>query len=235
MAPSVQSPRLTPLGLGGVLVTFADGLDDAANRAAIAFRAAIEREEWDGVTETATSLSSAYLSFDPAAVERGTIEARLRDLATSRDWSAEAPAAPRCWIIPCSFEGDHAPQLAEAADLAGLTPEEAIGELTAKPLRALALGYAPGQPYMGFLPNKWDIPRQKGLTPKVPAGAIVVAVRQAIIFTAASTTGWRQVGLTRFRPFRPEDEDDPIPLSPGDEIHLKRVSPDDLDTEAHVE
>ena len=35
-------------------------------------------------------------------------------------------------------------------------------------VRVTALGFAPGQPYLGELPEAWDIPRQQALTPKVP-------------------------------------------------------------------
>lgn len=90
-------------------------------------------------------------------------------------------------------------------------------------MRVLTLGFAPGQPYTGELPPHWNIPRQQALTQSVPAGALVVAIRQLIVFTNATPTGWRHVGQTAFRNFRP-DSDTPIALSPGDEICFRSVS-----------
>ncbi|PZX16573.1 allophanate hydrolase subunit 1 [Palleronia aestuarii] len=223
-------PRLTPLGLDGILVTFGDTLSDPANRAALAFRAAIEEAAWDGVRETASSLCSAYLAFDPARLSLAEVTERVHDLLARRDWSAEGlPARRRRFVIPASFEGDHAPQLADAAKLAGLDPEEAVAQICARPLRALALGYAPGQAYLGSLPEHWDLARQKDLTPTVKEGAVVTAVRQVIVFASTSPTGWRQIGMTRFRCFRPEDAETPIALAPGDEVQLRPVSAAELD------
>lgn len=213
-----------------MLVTFADTLGDAANRAALAFRARIDAEGWDGVRETATSLCSAYVAFDPGVLPHAALRTRLFDLLEREDWSdAALPDGRRRWTIPACFEGDHAPQLADAADRAGLSPERAVAEICADPLRALALGYAPGQAYLGTLPEHWNLGRQTDLTPHVREGAVVTAVRQVIVFATSGPTGWRQIGMTRFKGFRPDSADSPIALAPGDEVKLRPVSSAELD------
>lgn len=223
-------PRLTSLGLDGLLVTFADQLDEAANRAALAYRAAVDDLAWDGTVETATSLASTFVAFDPDRLDRETLAQRLRDLLDTRDWfAAELPTGRRRLTIPVSFEGDHAPQLDEAADLAGLTRSQAIEEICARPVRALALGYAPGQAYLGELDAHWNIDRQRDLTPRVETGALVTAVRQLIVFATTTPTGWRQIGMTRFHGFRPDDPDRPIVLAPGDEVRFTPVSAAEFD------
>ena len=218
------------MGLDGMLVTFADRMDEAANRAALAFRADLEAAEWPGLRETATSLCSAYVSFDPERLPPPELARRLRDLLDTRDWgAADLPAARTLWTIPACFEGDHAPQLAEAARQAGVGTETAVREICARPLRAFALGYAPGQAYLGQLPPHWDLPRQSDLTPTVHTGAVVTAVRQIIVFATTGPTGWQQVAMTRFKAFRPQDSHRPIPLSPGDEVQLRPVSACEFD------
>ena len=230
-APSgpTAPPRLTPLGLDGLLITFADSLDEAANRAALAFRAAVDAEAWDVVTETATSLASAYLTFDPALTAYDALHDRASRMLDSRDWrDAPLPSGRRRFTIPACFEGDHAPQLDAAAAAAGLDRDQAVTQICADPLRALALGYAPGQAYLGELPPAWDIARRSDLT-RVEIGAVVVAVRQVIVFATSGPTGWQQVGMTRFRGFRPDDPDRPIAIAPGDEVRLRPVSAAELD------
>ncbi|MGA1181499.1 MAG: carboxyltransferase domain-containing protein, partial [Marivivens sp.] len=93
--------------------------------------------------------------------------------------------------------------------------------------RVLAIGFAPGQPYIGLLPDNWNLPRLSQLTPKVPAGALVVAVRQLVLFCNDSTTGWRQIGQTGFRPFWPHSST-PFRLEVGDAIRIEHVSQMDL-------
>lgn len=221
-------PRLVAMGLGGLLVRFGETMADEANRAALAFRQALEAARWPGVEETAASLASVYLRFDPAVVGHDDLRGRLQALVASRDWyGADLPAGRRRWTVPAVFGGALAPQLGEAAALAGLSPEAAVAALCARPLRVLAIGFAPGQPYLGALPEAWDIPRQAALTPNVPVGALVVAIRQLVLFSASTPTGWRHVGQTAFRAFRPESAA-PFALAAGDEIRFRAVSDDAL-------
>lgn len=220
-------PQIALVGLTGVLVRFADELTEPANRAALAFRAVVEAENWPGVEETSSSLCSTYLRFDPLHLSHTDLQSRLMSLLAVQDWyAAAAPHGRRFWRIPAVFGTTAAPQLAEAADLAGLTEAEAIATLCNARTRVLTLGFAPGQPYLGTLPANWNIPRQTSITPQVPAGALVVALRQFVLFSNTSPTGWRHVGQTGFRCFRP-DATDPFPLRAGDEVQFFSISPEE--------
>ncbi len=221
-------PAIAPVGLCGMAVRFADRLSEPANRAALAFRAALESEGRDGVEEVSTSLTSAFVRFDPLHLPHATLETHLRDMLAAQDWYAAAlPGGRRHFRIPCVLGGEHGPQLADAAEAAGLSEAQARDELCAARPRVLTIGFAPGQPYTGELPAHWDIPRLKELTPKVPQGALVVAIRQLIIFANDTPTGWRHVGQTAFRCFRPE-ADEPFALRPGDEISLRAIDAEEL-------
>lgn len=220
----MTTAELLPLGPDGVLVRFSDRLDEPANRAALAFAGALSGEVPDGVTETATSLTSALVRFRPDRMSRAALEERLSELLSARDWMSEPlPEGRKLWHIPAAFEGDAAPDLEEAAGLAGVAPDDAVREVTSASLRVLALGFAPGQPYLGFLPQHWDISRRSDVTPEVPRGAVVVAVRQVIPFANAAPTGWRQIGRTAFRCYDPA-ADPALPLRAGDEVRFEAVS-----------
>ena len=216
-------PRLHWLGEAAAIVEFAPALTDAANRAALAFRAALEEAAWPGVAESFVTLKSAVLRFDPDRLPHADLEARLGALMAERDWTA-APLPPgrRLWRIPASFEGADAPQLAEVAQAAGASEAALIEELAATRLRVLTIGFAPGQPYLGRLPERWDIPRQTELTPRVPRGAVVAAIRQIVLFTVETQTGWRQIGRSAFAGFRPGAAE-PFPLAVGDEVAFEPV------------
>lgn len=220
----VDFPRIRRVGLAGLLVQFGEGMSEPANRAAIAFRAAVEAQGWPEVAETSTSLVSTFISADLVTTAPEALGEKLQELLATQDWSrAPLPAGRTLWEIPTLYGTDAAPQLDEAAEAAGVSPETAIAELSSARVRVLTIGFAPGQPYTGELPPHWNIPRQQALTKSVPAGALVVAIRQLIIFTNASPTGWRHVGQTAFRTFRP-DAAAPFALSPGDELCFPSVS-----------
>lgn len=217
-------PRIESLGESALLVRFAPALDNGANRACLAFRAMLERAGIAGVVETASSLGSVLVRH---ADTEADVRAALEPLVAERDWSQESQPPRRLWRIPCSYGGADGPQLDEAAEMAGLGAAEAVEALSGARVRVLALGFAPGMPYLGILPAVWDLPRQSGLTPRVPEGALVVAVRQLVLFGTEAPTGWRQVGRTAFGCFEPARAR-PIALSPGDEVTFPSVTPEAL-------
>lgn len=217
-------PKIARVGLSGIAVTFGETLSDEANLAAIAFRAAVDDQGWEEVGETASTLVSTFLSVDLARTDYAEMAARLATLLATRNWRDAAPPAGRkLWTLPMCFEVEVAPQLGEVAAEAGLSEAEARARLADTRTRIITLGYAPGQPYMGLLPEIWDLPRQTNLTPNVPAGALVIAIRQFVLFTAAMPTGWRHVGQTAFRPFDPGRKT-PIALTPGDEVRFAPIT-----------
>jgi len=222
-------PLIRTAGYDGFLISFADRLSETANRAALAFRAAVDRAAWDGVEETSTSLVSTYLRFDPLRQDHAAMRAAIERLLATTDWYSEAlPQGRKLWRVPIVFGGDLAPQLDEAAAAAGMTPEAAITSIARTRVRVQTIGFAPGMPYMGELPPEWDIPRQTELTARVPRGGVCVAIRQLVWFPVPTPTGWRHIGQTRFRLFRPELET-PFVLRPGDEVMFESVTPGALD------
>lgn len=221
-------PHIRTAGYDGFVVSFADSLSEPANRAALAFRAAIEGAGWDGVKESSTSLVSAYLRFDPLSQDHSAMHAALDALLRTRDWyGAALPAGRRLWHVPTVFGGEAGPRLAEAAQAAGLTEAEAIASISGTRVRVQTIGFAPGMPYLGELAPAWDIPRQTDLTAQVPAGGLCVAIRQLVLFPVDTPTGWRHIGQTNLRLFRP-DAQEPFLLRPGDEVRFQPTSPEAL-------
>ncbi|WP_245770909.1 5-oxoprolinase subunit B family protein [Natronohydrobacter thiooxidans] len=225
-----DAPTIHALGVDGVLISFGSELTEPANRAALAFHAALSGADLPGLKEAATSLTSVYLRLDLSACDLETLRPALATLLQSRDWyDAPLPATRRLWRVPALFGTELAPQLEEAAALAGLPPQDAIAELCAAPLRVQTIGFAPGQPYLGQLPENWNLPRQTDLTPRVPEGALAVAIRQMVLFSVSTPTGWRHVGQTALRLFQP-DRPDPFLLRPGDEVLFQPVSRAEFET-----
>lgn len=221
-------PQIAPSGVDGLVVRFASRFTAGANAAALALRAAIDTADWPGVTETATGLVSTLIRFDPLTTPLAPLTARLQDLLSSRDWTL-APLPPsRRLIVPACFDPALAPQIDEATRAAGLPNRQAaIDSLCGQDLSVLTIGFAPGQPYIGALPDCWNLPRQRDLTPRVPVGALTLAIRQLVLFAVESQTGWRHVGQTALRLFQP-DTATPFLLRPGDRLRFRPVTPEAL-------
>jgi len=216
-------PRLQRMGEAGLLVAFGDSLSMSVNAATLAFRAAVEAAGWDGVEETATSLKSVFLRFDPIRVSHAALEAALTELLHSHDWYTEGlPHGRKLWHVPTVFGGAHGPQLEEAADLAGMGVDEAMAQIASTPVRVLTIGFSPGMPYLGQLPEAFDIPRKTELNPHVPAGGLALAIRQLVLFPVGTQTGWRWIGRAALDVFG-QHADQPFPLTAGDEILFQPV------------
>ncbi len=221
---SQHFPTLHRMGEAGLLVEFDDRLSMRINAGVLAFCAAVDAANWGGVEETATSLKSVFLRFDPDQVEHATLEAWISELLESRNWlEADLPHSRRLWRIPTVFGGDHGPQLADAAGLAGLSVSSAIAAIAATRLRVLTIGFAPGLPYLGQLPEAFDIPRKIELNPLVPKGGLGLAIRQMVMFPVGTQTGWRWIGQAAFDGFQ-QAADVPFALTAGDEILYRPVS-----------
>jgi KipI family sensor histidine kinase inhibitor len=205
----------------GILVRFARSLSEGANARALSFRDQVQDANLKGVTEAASSLTSVRVGFDPELTDRDAVVKALEVLIAAHKTPDTTPK--RLWRIPVAFGPEYAPQLAEAAHLAGLTPDQAIADITAQTVRVIAIGFAPGQPYLGMLPEHWNIPRQSTLTESLPRGALICAVRQLIVWAADAPTGWRHIGQTAFRVYLPETPD-PFAFTPGDAVQFSGVS-----------
>lgn len=225
MTQTAPTPEILPLGLDAVVVRFATRFSDPANRAALALARALEAAPLPGQAEVAPALASVLLRFERQATSRAALTEALR--ARLAHPAPEATHPARRWIVPACFGGPAGAQLAEAAELANRTESALISELCATELRVLALGFAPGQPYLGPLPENWEMPRLKTLTPRVEAGTITTAIRQIVLFAAPSPTGWRALGRCALRPFAPEASE-PFLLRAGDALRFTPASSEEI-------
>lgn len=218
------SPQILPMGLDGLVVRFSLVGSPRVTAAVQRFHDSVDEANISGVREVAAGLTSVLIKFDPQVVPRARLTKALNDLIASLDLRQTAlPKASRRWHIPVQFGGVAGPQLREAASMAGCSEAQAIDDVIGADLRVLTIGFAPGQPYIGMLPSHWNLPRQTELTPQVPAGALVVAVRQLVLFANPSVTGWRQIGCCAFRPFLAR-RSEPFALKQGDALRFVQVS-----------
>lgn len=228
MTVASEYPQIRTVGLDGVIVVFAPSLSDAANRAALSFRAAIDALGWPDIEESASTLVSAYFRIDLVDQDPEAVMDRLRTELAGKDWYASPlPAGRKIWTIPAAMGGTRGPQLGEFCELADISEAQARSDIAAADLRVLTLGFAPGTPYLGDMPTSWNVPRQTALSKSIPRGALVSAVQQVILFSKTSPTGWRHIGQTAFQGFQP-DAKTPILLRPGDHVRFVDVTEAEL-------
>jgi len=224
-ATAVFGPPIVRIaGDMGLLVEFGEVYHPRINTAVMAFDTEVTDLALNGVIETVPSFRSLLIRFDPLTLAFKRLKAEVEALLARQDWYlARPPGNRRSWVLPVCYGGAKGVDLGEVADLTGLREDQVAAAHSEHPLTVAMLGFSPGLAYLGQLPEIWDFPRKTEITPKVPCGAILVAVRQTVLPGTDIPTGWRQIGQTPFRSFNP-DHSVPFLLSPGDEVRFEPVT-----------
>ena len=87
-----------------------------------------------------------------------------------------------------------------------------------------AIGFSPGFPYLGGLPEKLNTPRLKNPRIKIPAGSVAIAETQTGIYPSATPGGWQIIGKTPLKLFD-HNRNPPVLLNPGDKIKFEPINP----------
>jgi biotin-dependent carboxylase-like uncharacterized protein len=113
------------------------------------------------------------------------------------------------------------PDLAEVAELTGLTVAEVITRHQAAEYRVGWLGFSPGFAYLtGLDPLLATVPRLASPRLAVPAGSVAIAGGLAAVYPAASPGGWRLLGRTEAVLWDP-GRDPPAALAPGTRVRFR--------------
>jgi KipI family sensor histidine kinase inhibitor len=121
--------------------------------------------------------------------------------------------------IGVRYGGTDGPDLAEVAARLGLTEPEVVDRHTAAVYTVFMLGFTPGFPYLGPLPDALVLPRRATPRTSVPAGSVAIAGRQTGIYPAPTPGGWHLIGRTDETLWDPA-RDHPALLEPGDTVRF---------------
>ena len=140
---------------------------------------------------------------------------------------------PKTIEIPVCYGGQYGPDIAYVAENSGLTLED-VARLHAKPTYNIhMIGFSPGFPFLGGLPDALYTPRLETPRNYVPEGSVGIANNQTGIYPVASPGGWRLIGRTPMRLFD-QERPDPIPYRSGDCIRFHRITPEEYEHLATV-
>ena len=157
------------------------------------------------------------MDFDPLRTNAGGMERALREAAADADRAPLPP--PRTVEVPVRYGG---PDLDDVARLAGMTADEVIVLHSGAEYVVYFLGFSPGFPYLGGMPEALATPRLASPRLRVPAGSVAIGGSQTGIYPVASPGGWRIIGRTPLELFR-ADREPPALLAMGDRVRFTRL------------
>jgi KipI family sensor histidine kinase inhibitor len=210
------------LGDRGLLVELGTGIDPAVNRRVQRLHQIIARENLHGVVETVPAYCSLLVVYDPLRAAPGALAQQIKGLCDFDD--ADGSEATRRMIeIPVVYGGEAGPDLEDVAAYHDLTGEDIIRLHSSTVYRVYMIGFTPGFPYMGELPQALDTPRRDTPRTHIPKGSVAIAQRQTGIYPVVSPGGWQIIGRTPLELFDPL-QDKPSLLGMGDEVRFVPIS-----------
>ena len=170
----------------------------------------IRDKPFRGWIENVPAYHTLTVYYDPVLVDV-SLEEHLRALASA----AIAEGVRGRYIeIPVHYDPERAPDLAAVSAALGMTAREIAHVHSSTTYHVFMLGFMPGFPYMGVLPNRLSLPRKTVPEKKVAAGTVAIAGKQTGIYPFESPGGWYGIGWTELTLF----ENGRSILEPGDEV-----------------
>lgn len=125
--------------------------------------------------------------------------------------------------IPVQYGGEFGEDLHEVARYHHTTPKEIIRRHTASIYTVFMMGFQPGFPYLGGLPEHLHTPRKAVPRTRVPAGSVGIGGSQTGIYPLTSPGGWQLLGRTKMALFDLTQQP-PVLLQAGDRVRFMAES-----------
>ena len=175
--------RFLPVTHNALLVELAD-LDQT-----LALLASLQRHPPHGVEELVPAARTILVEYRASATRAETL---VQDIA-ARSLTQGAERSDTLIEIPVHYNGE---DLAEVAQILGITPEEVVRRHTGSEFTVAFTGFAPGFAYLSGGDPGLNVPRRSTPRTRLPAGSVGLAGTFSGVYPQASPGGWQIIGTT---------------------------------------
>jgi inhibitor of KinA len=213
--------QLFNMGDRGLLLEFGDEISREINEKVRRMALAIQSEAVPGILETVPTYRSLLVLYNSLILCVRDLKKRLESI---EEGLGQFPfPEPRLTRIPVVYGGKFGPDLESVAEYHRSAPDEIIRLHCSRNYLIYLIGFMPGFPYMGELPEGLVTPRLETPRLSVPAGSVAIAQKQTGIYPMDSPGGWQLLGRTPVRMFDP-GKNPPAYLRMGDRVQFYPVS-----------
>ncbi len=216
----------------GLLVEYGDAIDPAVNHKVRSMAIVLQNHMPAGVIEIVPTYRSILICYDPSITNPSILKATLTDWESGLA-KIEIPP-PKVVEIPVCYGGTYGPDIAHVAQSHHLTVQEVIDLHSEPEYLIYMVGFTPGFPFLGGLPEVLHTPRLKTPRTRVPRGSVGIANGQTGIYPIASPGGWQLIGNTPITLFAPARAN-PFLYQAGDLIRFIPISADEYQRLAESE
>jgi KipI family sensor histidine kinase inhibitor len=226
--------KLEAMGDSAVVATLGSGIDAATLESVLGLSGAIRAAKRAGITDVVPAYASVTAFYEPSQFADAPGEAyaavcRFIESCAERAMGAASGPAPRLVEIPVCYGGDFGPDLGAVAEHCGMSADSAIALHSGADYLVHAIGFTPGFPYLGGLPDALRTPRRDTPRAHVPAGSVAIGGSQTGVYPVDSPGGWRIIGRTPIALFRPRAQPASL-LMPGDRVRFTVISVSELES-----
>jgi inhibitor of KinA len=189
------------MGDRALLVELGDRISPGVNRRVRELFIMLEKTPIKGVLETIPAYRSLLIIYDPLITNTMPLQHQIEDLQKKSE-VVNIPE-PKAVEIPVVYGGEYGPDLEWVARYHNIGVEEVVQLHTATTYQVYMIGFTPGFPYMGELPERLDTPRRETPRTTIPEGSVAIAQRQTGIYPVESPGGWHILGRTPMKLFNP--------------------------------
>ena len=214
-------PRFQRASDHSLLVTFGEQLSRAHHRDVLRLFRLLQSSPNRATRNIHPAYSSVLISFNPLITRPEKFDSYVRRLVDRLD-DIEM-STPRKVEIPVCYEKTLGPDLEFVAHHNGLSADDVVRHHTSVEYLVYFIGFSPGFPYLGELPDQLETPRLPTPRVRVPEGSVAIGGSQTGIYPIASPGGWRIIGRTPLKLFNPQRMP-PITLEIGDMVRFKPIS-----------
>lgn len=235
--PSPFAVRLLSMGDSAWTVEFGDCIDPQLHAQVLGFLDALEVARQDnknvalfsGIVDIVPTFRSLTVHYDPLKSDTEKLGEALVRIARS---AGSVNKVGRHWCLPVCFEEGFSLDLDDLAKAKGMRIEDVITLLTEATFQVYMIGFMPGFPYMGGLPQVLEMPRLSNPRKALPARSFGIAGSMCAVYPWESPGGWRILGRTPLSMFSVAEKESPSLLNSGDRVRLQAI---DAQTYYHME
>ena len=209
------------VGDRGLLVEYGNAIDSVVNQKVRAISVAAVKNMPPGVLEIVPAYRSLMILYDPLVTTPADLQNAF--LSIEKKLQDTVIPAPRTITIPVCYGGEFGPDIEVVAESNGISTPDVIRLHSQPEYIIYMIGFSPGFPFLGGLPEALHTPRLKTPRTAVPQGSVAIANEQTGIYSVESPGGWQLIGRTPLKLFD-SARSHPIPYHPGDLIRFVPIS-----------
>jgi KipI family sensor histidine kinase inhibitor len=214
------------MGDRAVLVELGDHINPQINQKVRELYIGTKGHRIKGIKDLVPSYRSLMVVYDPLLISLDSLESQMKEI-----WNGAGHARlpdPRTVEIPVVYGGNDGPDLEWIADYHKMAPQDVIRLHTQPTYQVYLIGFMPGYPYMGEVPDELATPRRKTPRTHVPKGSVGIAQKQTGIYSVASPGGWQIIGRTPVQLFDPHKKP-PWLLEMGDQVKFCAIAAEEFE------